>query len=147
MKATPYDIMKSSVNKSFIPTKEEIRTLNSFFLVRYISNDPNSIYIANILNCNVKNIPIEAQYNFIRNSTLSKVAFINYPKKEKLISDKDLKLIMKHYKCNANVAKDYIKILGPEKTQEILKKYKNNGVDSTKISKKAKEPKAPKEPK
>ena len=125
MKATPYNVMKSSVDKSFKPTEEEIKTLNSFFLVRYISNDPNSIYIANILNCNVKNIPIEAQYNFVRNSTLSKVAFINYPKKEKLVSDKELKLIMSYYKCSANVAKDYIKILGTEKTQEILEKYKN----------------------
>jgi hypothetical protein len=117
--------MKSSVDKSFDPTKEEIKSLNSFFLVRYISNDPNSIYIANILNCNVKNIPIEAQYNFVRNSTLSKVAFINYPKKEKLVTDKELKLIMQYYKCSSKVAKDYIEVLGPEKTQEILEKYKN----------------------
>lgn len=123
-KKTPYSIMKSAVDKSFEPSEEEIKTINSFFLTRYVSNDPSTIYIANILNCNVKNIPIEAQYKFIRQSTMEKVSFINYPKKEKLVTDKELKSIMKYYKCNEGVAKDYIKILGPEKTKEIIDKYK-----------------------
>ncbi|MHB8097966.1 MAG: hypothetical protein ACYDD5_00040 [Sulfuricurvum sp.] len=116
--------MKSAVDKTFMPTPEEIKTINSFFLIRYISNDPSSIYIANMLNCNYS-IPIEAQYNFVRHSTLNKVSFINYPKKEKLISDKDLKIIMRHFKINEIVAKDYIKILGTDKTKEILDKYSN----------------------
>lgn len=124
-KKTPYSIMKSAIDKTFEPSEEEIKTVNSFFLTRYISNDPSTIYIANILNCNAKNIPIDAQYKFIRNSTMEKVAFINYPKKEKLITDKELKLIMKYYKCSESVAKDYVKVLGLEKTQEILDKYKN----------------------
>ncbi len=93
-KQTPYNVMKSAVDKKFKPTMEELKSLNSFFLIRYISNDPNSIYIANILNCN-HTIPIEAQYNFVRNSTLDKVAFINYPKKEKIISDKEMKQLLK----------------------------------------------------
>jgi len=114
--------MKSAVDKTFMPSIEEIQSVNSFFLIRYISNDPSSIYIANILNCNYS-IPIEAQYNFVRNSTLDKVAFINYPKKEKLFSDKDLKIIMKHFKISENVAKEYITILGKDKTAEILDKY------------------------
>lgn len=118
--------MKSAIDKKFKPTPEEIRSINSFFLIRYISNDPNSIYIANALNCNYS-IPIEAQYNFVRNSTLDKVAFINYPKKEKLVKDSDLKIIMEHFKVNETVAKDYVKILGPEKTDEILEKYHSHG--------------------
>ena len=124
-KRTPYSVMKSAVNKTFIPSIEEIKSINSFFLVRYVSNDPSTIYIANILNCNAKVIPIEAQYKFIRNSTMEKVAFVNYPKKEKLISDKDLKLIMQYYKCNESVAKDYVRVLGVQRTQEIVDKYKN----------------------
>jgi len=127
IKKSPYSIMKSAIDKSFNPTSEEIKTINSFFLTRYVSNDPSTIYIANILNCNTKFIPIEAQYKFIRNSTMEKVAFINYPKKEKIISDKDLKFIMKYYKCGESTAKDYVKILGPEKTQEIVDKYLNIG--------------------
>ena len=118
--------MKSAVDKKFIPCSEELKSINSFFLVRYISNDPNSIYIANMLNCN-HTIPIEAQYNFVRNSTLNKVAFINYPKKEKLVKDAELKIIMSHFKVNNSVAKDYIKILGTEKTKEIILKYTSFG--------------------
>jgi hypothetical protein len=123
-KRSSYEVMKSAVDKKFTPTAEEIKSMNSFFLIRYVSNDPNSIYIANILNCN-PNIPIEAQYNFIRNSTLDKVAFINYPKKEKTLPQKDLKVIMKHYNINEKLAKEYISIMGEEKTNEILEKYKN----------------------
>ena len=126
-KRTPYSIMKSAIDKKFMPNTEEIKTVNSFFLTRYVSNDPSTIYIANILNCNAKIIPIEAQYKFIRNSTMEKVAFISYPKKEKLISDKDLKLVMQYYKCSESVAKDYVKILGVQKTQDIVDKYKNIG--------------------
>jgi len=121
-KRKAYEVMKSSVLKNFAPTKEEIQSLNSFFLIRFISNDPNSIYIANALNCN-SSIPIEAQYNFVRNSTLNKVAFITYPKKEKILSDKELQIIMRHFKTNKSVSLEYIKVLGEAKTQEILELY------------------------
>jgi len=86
IKHTPYNIMKSAVDMRITPSIEEIKKINSFFLVRYISNDPASIYIANAINCH-PNIPIEAQYKLIQNSTLDKVAFINYPKKEKKLID------------------------------------------------------------
>jgi len=125
-KRTPYSIMKSSVDKSFMPSDEEIRKINSFFLTRFVSNDPSTIYIANTLNCYVKNIPIEAQYKFVRNSTMDKINFINYPKQEKIISDKDLNIIAYHYKCNLSIATEYVKILGPEKSKEIIEKY--NGI-------------------
>jgi len=119
---TPYNIMKSSVDKLIVPSVEEVKKINSFFLVRFISNDPASIYIANALNCMSK-IPMQAQYNFVLNSTLDKVAFINYPKKEKIVSDKELQIVMRHYKVNESVAKDYVKIMGVEKTQDIIEKY------------------------
>ena len=122
IKHTPYNVMKSSVDKKITPSIEEIKKVNSFFLVRYISNDPASIYIANALNCNFR-IPIEAQYNFVLNSTLDKVAFINYPKKERIVSDKHLKIISEHFKITEIVAKDYVKIMGEEKTLEIISHY------------------------
>jgi predicted choloylglycine hydrolase len=129
---TPYNIMKSSVDNLIIPSPDEIRKINSFFLVRYISNDPASIYIANALNCMHK-IPMEAQYSFVLNSTLDKVAFINYPKKEKIVSNKELKVIANHFKINDILAKEYVTILGLEKTQEILDKYEQINYKKTKI--------------
>jgi len=128
---SPYNIMKSSVDNLIVPTTDEIRKINSFFLVRFISNDPASIYIANALNCMYK-IPMEAQYSFVLNSTLDKVAFINYPKKERALSDKDLAIIATHFKINTILAKDYVKTLGAEKTQEILDKYKQVTYKKTK---------------
>jgi len=120
---TPYAIMKSAIDKSFNPTDEELKKINSFFLTRFTSNDPSTIYISNILNCYSKYIPIEAQYKFIRNSTMNNIAFINYPKKIRVTSDKNLKVLMKYFKCNERVAKDYAKILGEEKIEEIITKY------------------------
>jgi hypothetical protein len=122
---TPYSIMKSAVDKTFVPTNDELKKINSFFLTRFISNDPSTIYIANTLNCYVKNIPIESQYNFVRNSTMDKINFINYPKKERIISDKELNIIAHYYKCNLAIAKQYVEILGLDRTNEILTKYKN----------------------
>lgn len=122
-KRTPYSIIKSAVDKSFMPTKEELSKINSFFLVRYISNDPNTIYIANTLNCNVSFIPIEAQYKFVRESTLNKVAFINYPKKDKKYSKQNIKLIKTHYKCNDRIAKEYIDLMPEEEINKLLQQY------------------------
>jgi len=122
IKHTPYNIMKSAVDMRITPSIEEIKKINSFFLVRYISNDPASIYIANAINCH-PNIPIEAQYKLIQNSTLDKVAFINYPKKEKKLIDSEMKIIMHHFSINKTIAKEYIEILGIEKCKEIIDKY------------------------
>jgi len=121
---TAYSIMKSAVDKTFIPDDDEIKKINSFFLTRFISNDPSTIYIANTLNCYVKTIPIEAQYKFVRNSTMDKINYINYPKKQKFISDKELNIISHHYRCNNSIARQYVEIMGIEKTTEILDKYK-----------------------
>lgn len=122
IKHTAYNIMKSAIDRKIDPTLEEIRKINSFFLVRYISNDPASIYIANALNCR-KHIPVESQYKFIRNTSINKVAFINYPKKEKIISDKKLSIIANHYNISIIVAKEYVKIMGKDRAEEIIKKY------------------------
>jgi len=116
--------MKSAIKKDYNPTPDEIKSLNSFFLVRYISNDPNTIYIANALNCNT-NIPIDAQYKLVRNSTLDRVAFINYPKKEKVLDGKSLKIIMYHFKVNETIAIEYVKTMGKEETKKVLDMYKN----------------------
>jgi hypothetical protein len=123
-KRTPYSIMKSAVDKTFVPTEEEKKRVNSFFLVRFISNDPSTIYIANTLNCYVKNIPVEAQYRFVRNSTMDKINYINYPKKERIVSDKELNIISYHFKCNNSIAREYVEIMGYDRAIEIVEKYK-----------------------
>jgi len=121
-KMTPYKIMKSAIDNSYEPTLKEKQNINPFFLLRFVSNDPNTIYIANMLNI-YKSIPIEIQYNFIKNSSLEKIAFINYPKKHSGYDLKEINVIKKYYSCNTNTAKDYIDILGPKRVQEIIEKY------------------------
>ena len=122
IKHTNYNIMKSAVDNKIQPSIEEINKINPFFLVRYISNDPASIYIANALNCHPL-IPVYAQYLFIKYSTLDRVAFINYPKKDRKISNKEIKILCKHFNISEPIAKEYGEILGEERIKEIVDKY------------------------
>jgi hypothetical protein len=117
---TSYEIMKSAVDKSFEPTAEELLRVNPFFLIRYISNDPSTIHIANVLN-NFSNIPVDCQYKFVRNTTIDKISFINYNKKEKI---KDIELIMKHYNISESLAEEYYEIIKDNKI-ELNKLYQN----------------------
>lgn len=127
---TSYEIMKSAIDKSFEPSLEEMNKINPFFFARYISNDPSTIHIANVLN-NFSNIPIDCQYKLVRYSTIDKISFINYNKK---IKSKDIEVIMKYYNTNEETAKEYLEIIKDteelnhirEQVKIILELSKNN---------------------
>lgn len=121
---TPYAVMNSAINKKFIPTLDEIKTVNSFMLCRTISNHPLGVEVANFIN-NAYDIPIEVQYWFVR-STLNKVNYISYPKKQ-ANNDKDIEIIAEHFECNYMQAKQYYKMLPEDERNKILVKYKHIG--------------------
>lgn len=121
---TSFAIMASSIKKDFIPTRDELKTINSFMFCRWLSNSPVGIEIANYLN-NAIDIPIEVQYHFVR-STMHNVRYIAYPKKTDE-NNKDIEVLATHYKCNYLQAKQYYKILPSEELEKILTKYKHIG--------------------
>ena len=113
MKLTQYQLMKSAIDKSsnINPNENEIKRINSFLFLKLISNDPVYIHIANTLNF-FKNIDILNQYRFIKNSSISKIKFINFSKsKEEKEKKKVIKEIMNKYKCNKEIANEYYEIL------------------------------------
>ena len=125
---TDYSIMKSAITKDFKPTPEQIKKINKYFLIRYISGDLRYIHIANILN-SLPNIPIEAQYELIRCSSLDKVKYTNFRKKK--FSRKQIKTIKTYYNVSDKVAKEYLEILPEEEYLKIssILESKNPNID------------------
>lgn len=124
VKNTGFAIMASAIKKDFIPSPEEIKSINSFMMCRWISNHPLGVEVSNIIN-NATDIPIETQYWLVR-SMMNNVRYIKYPKKTS-DEDKDITIIAEHYKCNFLQAKQYYKILPEEERNKLLNKYKNFG--------------------
>ena len=124
-KRTPYYIMKSASDKSFMPTDKEMDSVNPFFLIRMISNSPETIYIANTLNIYAKDIPNKAQYLFVRNSTLDDLKYFKFKDDsiDKRLSKKDIEFLSDFYKCSIDIAKDYASIMGYDEVKKISIKY------------------------
>lgn len=119
-----YDIQNSILKKDFIPTDQEIKTLNSFLMCRWLSSHPYGVEVANYINSH-HNLPMETQYWFAR-SLIHGIKYIGFPKKEKGNVEL-IEIICKEYKCNINVAKQYIGILPEEETNKLIKKYNSGG--------------------
>lgn len=123
-KRTGFAIMASAVKKDFVPTNEELKSINSFMMCRWVSNHPVGIEVANFLN-NATDIPINVQYWFVR-STMHNIRYIAVPKKNSDI-DKDVDILANHYQCNYILARQYYMMLPKDERDIILGKYKNIG--------------------
>lgn len=133
---TMFQIMSTVVNKSFWPTEDEIKKINSFMLVRYISNDPFGCQIGSAID-HFHTMPVSAQYRFVRHSLSNKISYIKFPKKEKVDNKEEIDILMKHYRINERTAVEYSDILSAEAKQAIIDKYLEIGVKG-KIEKKRK---------
>lgn len=117
-KLNPYKIM-TSILTSYEPSKEEKQSINSFFLCRWLSNHPRSIFISNILNRYYNEIPIDKQYDFAK-ETLSKdgIKYIQYSKKEPT-PIKTIQNISKFYKISLSNAKDYYDLMDEKEREKF----------------------------
>jgi hypothetical protein len=123
-KKSMYEVQNSILKKDFIPTDEELKSLNSFLICRWLSSHPYTIEISNFINSNY-DLPIKAQYWFAR-SFVSKVKYIILPKKEK----EDLtyiEIIAKEYECNLDLARRYMNILPKSEIDRIYEKWTRGG--------------------
>lgn len=121
-----FDVFGSIIKKDFIPNNDELKSMNSFVMCKWLSNSPSCIEVANFIN-NVSDndMPINVQYWFAR-SVIKNVKHIPYPKKDSSI-DKDIEILSDHFECNYELAKTYYKILPAEEREKIIKKYKHIG--------------------
>lgn len=117
---TPYEVMASTIKKDFIPTDDEIKTMNSFIMCRWLSNHPVGVELANYINTNFT-MDITIQYWLVR-SYMKGIKYIAYPKKDN-DKNENIELICNHYNCNVSIAKSYLKLLTKEHLDEIKKLY------------------------
>ena len=131
---TMFQTMATIVNKKYWPSDEEIRKINSFMLVRYVSNDVYGIQMALYIDYFDK-IPMEAQYRFFRHSLADKISYIKFPAKEKVNNAEELEVIQNHYKINQRLGMDYLKRLPQEEIDKLVNLYTDNGQIGRKTTK------------
>jgi len=122
MKLSPYKVM-TSILSDYNPSKEEKLSINSFFLVRWMSNSPLAIYISNTINRYYKEMPVDKQYDFAKD-TLRRdgVRYIKYTKKE----ENPLEVITnisKYYKVSIITAKSYYDLMDEQERYKFEHMY------------------------
>lgn len=123
-KRKSYQVMTNILKKEFTPTEEEIRSINSFMMTRWLSNHPGTIAVANYINNN-HTMDIVQQYElaygnvhgikYIANRTASKE------------DDEVLDIISEHYQIRYELAKEYLKMMPKEEVDKLVGIYKNTG--------------------
>lgn len=123
-KRNPYQVMTNILKKEFKPSDEEMKSVNSFMMVRWLSNHPQSIAVANYINNN-HTMDIVQQYTLAYN-TVHGIKYIANKGKEKH-NDEVLDILSEHYNLRYELAKEYLKMLPEEEVQRIVGMYKNTG--------------------
>ncbi len=118
---TSYNIM-TSVLTNYQPTPEEKRTINSFFLCRWLSNNPRSIFIGNAINRYYIELPLIQQYDIAKFMLSGKIKYIQFPKKEKN-KNKTIDNISRFYKISIETALDYYELMTDEEKDEMTEIY------------------------
>ncbi len=111
-----YQAMTSILKPNIKPSDEEIKSINSFFFARWMSNNKHTVPIASVINT-FYNIPIKSQFKFAQDySDLvglpGKVKFIGFDKEK--ISDEMEKLlsnIERKYKVSRTSAQEYFDLM------------------------------------
>ena len=118
-----YQVM-TSVLSNYQPTLEEKRSVSSFFLCRYLSNNPMAIHIGNAFNRYHNLIPVETQYDIAKSLLKGKIKFIQFPKKPKN-EDITIKNICRFYKVNIDTAHTYFNFMPDSERLRFETLYSN----------------------
>jgi len=118
---SPYQVM-TSVLSNYQPSPEEKLTVNSFFLCRYLSNNPMAIHIGNAFNRYYSLIPVNIQYDMAKQLLKGKIKFIQFPKKIKN-DDVIITNISKYYKVNLDTAREYIAFMDNTERERMKNIY------------------------
>ncbi len=128
---TAFKTMTALLNNQ-TPTTEDKKSVNSFFLCRWLSNDVNTLQMANIININY-NIPVLNQYKFCEDwidlVQLKKlVKFIKFSKdKPNKEFQNLLGNIQRKYNINEQTALSYYDMMNNDQ-RNIIKNMYNEGL-------------------
>lgn len=98
---------------------EDIEQLSSWMLCRWLEGDPRTVHIANAINA-LYNMPIAAQYDFVRGMLHGKLGFIRFPKTPKRVSDEITLKIAEHFRCNPDLVPEILSLMGEEEKRSFL---------------------------
>lgn len=123
---TPFDFI-NSIND----TKEDLfkdplnkNDYSAFMVNRGLSYFSDTVLWANEMNFH-RGIPVEWQYDFLRNAVVKKKRFSKWSKKEK--SQDIVKIVMKEYGYSERKAVDIINILNEDQIKSLQDKYTTGG--------------------
>ena len=121
---TSYQVLTSVLKSGIKPTDAEIKTINQFFFIRFLSSDPRSIKVANFFNCYYKYVPIVTQYNFAKAIIAGKISWIQYTPKEKNPANfVVVNNISRFYKISYEEAEDYFSMYNEEQREHFKTLY------------------------
>lgn len=124
---TPFKVMTSLLNNT-TPTEEEKGTMNSFFLVRWLSNNKHTLQMGNEINKNYS-IPVSNQYKFCEDwiyltRMKNKVKFIQFSKeKQNTEFQQLLSNIQRKYKVNEIHAQEYFEMMDTDQKNKMYNLY------------------------
>lgn len=114
------------VNKENLARKEGqlfLKDYSPWLINRCLAKHKNTFYYAFLLN-QYPDIPKEEHYEFLL-GVIRQVGRTPFAKLAKAVSDPDIDLIKKHYKCNDIRAKENLKILTKDQIETIRELYKH----------------------
>lgn len=104
----------------------------AFAVNRGLSMGADTILMANQMNL-LYGLFNDAQYRYFFNSVRKSKRRNTWAKSQE---KDDLNLVAKHYQCNKNIARQYLKILKSEDLEKIRERYEVGGSTKTKKKKK-----------
>lgn len=127
---TPFDFVTSinSTKKNLMKGTENDqlaeKTYSPFLTNKSLSYFPDTVELANMMNCNHA-LDNKLQYSFLINIVRPSKRYSKWVKKDK---DSDLELVMSYYGYNRQKAKTAIKLLSPNQMKTIKNKLDKGGV-------------------
>lgn len=101
-------------------TQESEAKINNYIFKRYISGNIDGLMFTSYINA--YEVPKQALYEYYR-CILSprKLKYIPYFKEKK--KDEDIEFLMFHYKCNREIANEYLDLLTKEQLESLKANY------------------------
>lgn len=96
---------------------DDVSSIDSFVMCRWLSGDPRTIFVANELN-RYFNLPVDKQYEFAKYLLNHKVKYLRYYKNTKRTGD-ELKNIARYYNISAEKAVEYAQLISEEEMNYI----------------------------
>ena len=118
-----FPTMWSALDKNKTPSATDLKKIQSFMFCKWLAGDHRTIFDANLFN-QYSDIPVENQYNLIKNKYAGKIRNIKYVKSEKDdVDESTITILCSHFKISIEKAKDYLQYISQEELKYLKELY------------------------